>query len=62
MIWEAAPLAQSKEQLAELGVSSLVYDPAATRPESGDWLTVMRGNIENLRRAAPSPRSEGGDS
>ena len=49
MLWEATPLAETRELLAtEYGVGSLVFDPCGNRPESGDYISVMRANVEAL--------------
>ena len=44
------PLA-SVDKLKTLGVDSLVFDPCGNVPEQGDFLTVMRSNVDNLRKA-----------
>ncbi len=49
MIWEGKPLEKSVQRLKEMGLGSVVVDPCANRPESGDFLSVMKQNIENLR-------------
>lgn len=49
MIWEGEPAAESVARLEALGVKSAIFDPCGNRPESGDWLSVMKQNIENLR-------------
>lgn len=49
MIWEGTPAAESVSKLDALGVKSVVFDPCGNRPESGDWLSVMRQNVEGLR-------------
>ena len=48
MIWEGEPLAASVDKLAELGLSSRVFDPCGNEPGTGDFLSVMRQNINNL--------------
>jgi zinc transport system substrate-binding protein len=48
MLWEGEPLAETRVQLAGLGVKSVVFDPCGNRPDSGDFLTVMRENIKRL--------------
>ncbi len=55
MIWEGEPAAESVSLLGELGVRSVVVDPCGNRPEAGDWLSVMRGNVENLRGLIAKP-------
>ena len=49
MIWEDEPLPEVAERLSTMGVRSIVFNPCANRPEDGDFLEVMRGNVENLR-------------
>jgi zinc transport system substrate-binding protein len=48
MIWEAEPLPETRSRLAELGVNAVVVDPCANRPIDGDFLTCMRGNLDNM--------------
>lgn len=50
MIWEATPLPETRDRLESAGVRSAVFDPCATRPPSGDFLSIMKGNVETLRR------------
>lgn len=50
MIWEGEPTKNSVERLQELGINSLVFEPCGNRPDKGDFLTVMQGNIENMRK------------
>jgi zinc transport system substrate-binding protein len=49
MIWEGEPLAGISEQLKKVGVRSVVFNPCGNRPAEGDFMTVMKSNIENLR-------------
>ncbi|MGH6636381.1 MAG: metal ABC transporter substrate-binding protein [Gammaproteobacteria bacterium] len=51
LLWEKRPLAATVTQLKALGVSSLVFDPCANVPAPGDFLSLMRQNLENLKRA-----------
>lgn len=51
MLWEDAPLAETVQKLKQMGISSLVFAPCANVPESGDWLSVMQQNLQNLQRA-----------
>ena len=48
MIWEGEPQAATAERLADLGVQSVVYDPCANAPGTGDWLSIMRSNAAAL--------------
>ena len=49
MIWEETPLPQISERLESIGIRSVVFDPCATTPASGDFLSVMDENLEALR-------------
>ncbi len=50
MIWEGEPLQKSVAKLKEMGIESVVFDPCGNRPERGDFLSVMRQNVENLKK------------
>lgn len=51
MIWEGEPIPASRRKLLQMGIESVVFDPCANRPSEGDFLSVMRANLENLRAA-----------
>lgn len=51
MIWEGRPVQASVDGLKTRGVDSLVFDPCGTAPDQGDFMTVMKQNVENLRIA-----------
>ena len=51
MLWEGDPLQASVDKLQTLGVKSLVFDPCGNVPEQGDFLSVMKQNVENLQPA-----------
>ena len=51
MIWEGEPNPKSVARLKSMGVDSLVFNPTGNIPEKGDYLSVMRQNVENLRAA-----------
>ena len=40
---------RTKERLEAVGIHSVVFDPCANIPESGDYLSVMKKNLEALR-------------
>jgi zinc transport system substrate-binding protein len=48
MIWEGEAEGAAVAKLAERGLGSVVFDPCAARPEEGDFLDVMRANVEAL--------------
>ena len=51
MLWEGEPLAETAERLESLGVTAVVFDQCANVPTEGDYLTVMRRNVESLAAA-----------
>lgn len=61
MLWEKRPLPEIVQQLAKMGIGIAVFDPCASRPASGDFLSVMQENITSLGQAYTSqatPRSQ----
>ena len=48
MIWEGEPLVASMARLEEMSVGSVVFDPCGNVPDEGDYLTVMRRNVQAL--------------
>lgn len=48
MIWEDEPLPATASRLADAGIRSIVFHTAANRPEQGDYLMVMRANVDRL--------------
>ena len=59
MLWEAMPLPATIEGLSELRITSVVVSPCGNRPLSGDFMTVMRGNVDALRSLAAASRAVG---
>ena len=51
VIWESRPRPEMVEFLEARGIRSVVFDPCSSRPDKGDFLTVMQHNIGNLREA-----------
>lgn len=51
MIWEGKPVNASVEKLKSVGVNSLIFDPCGNIPDEGDFMSVMRENVANLRTA-----------
>ncbi len=51
MLWEARPIAETQTGLASMGIRSIVFEPCMNRPAEGDFLAVMKANIENLGSA-----------
>lgn len=48
MIWESDPLPETGQRLDAAGVTSIVFDPCANRPEQGDYLACMQRNLASL--------------
>ncbi len=51
MLWEGEPLTETSERLDSLGVTVVVFDPCPNVPAEGDFLSVMRRNVESLAAA-----------
>jgi zinc transport system substrate-binding protein len=51
MFWEGKPLQELVERLQAIGLDSLVFDPCGKTPDQGDFLSVMRQNVNNLKLA-----------
>ncbi|MCH7643614.1 MAG: zinc ABC transporter substrate-binding protein [Myxococcales bacterium] len=57
MLWEAEPLAETKERLLGLGVRSAVYAPLGDTPENSDFLSGMQENADRVEAIARSPEA-----
>lgn len=51
MIWEGEPAKEGIEKLETVGLKSVVFDPCGNVPDSGDFMTVMKANLEALEKA-----------
>ncbi len=51
MIWEGEPSKDNVEKLTALGLQSIVFDPCGNVPASGDFMTVMKANVEAMEKA-----------
>lgn len=51
MIWEGEPSKENVEKLGALGIQSVVFDPCGNVPASGDFMTVMKANVEAMENA-----------
>ncbi len=58
MIWEGEALPETKARLREMGLESAVFNPCGNRPDTGDFMSVMRQNIENLERVYTPPNGQ----
>ncbi len=54
MIWEGTPNPSTVDELKKIGLDSLTFEPCGNVPETGDYLSVMRDNILNLKKAFAS--------
>ena len=48
MLWEDNPHMETRKELQRLGVQTVLFRPAMNRPARGDFMTLMRANIEAL--------------
>lgn len=48
MIWENDPTPESVEKLKAMGVKITVFKPCANIPDSGDFMSVMKENLDNM--------------
>ncbi len=48
MFWEGEPMPETKLRLKDLGIESIVFATCSNRPDNGDFINVMRSNIESL--------------
>ncbi|MBK8037781.1 MAG: zinc ABC transporter substrate-binding protein [Verrucomicrobiaceae bacterium] len=53
MIWEGEPAKESVAKLDAIGVKSVVFDPCGNVPDAGDFLNVMKANVEAIEKAFP---------
>ena len=54
MIYENEPLPEIKTKLQEIGIRLVVFNPSGNRPETGNFVEVMKENLENLLSAKTS--------
>jgi zinc transport system substrate-binding protein len=48
MVWEGEPAMAAVEELDEMSIDSIVYNPCGNIPKDGDFLSVMQQNVSNL--------------
>lgn len=51
MLWEAAPLQSTAEELRKRGVAPVIFTPTSQPPSRGDFLTAMQENVARLECA-----------
>lgn len=54
-VWEGEPVEESVKKISELGLASVVFDPCANKPVSGNWLTVMSDNLRRFKEMTRTP-------
>ncbi|CDF79770.1 adhesion lipoprotein [Formosa agariphila KMM 3901] len=50
MIWEAAPLSETKSRLEAMGIESIVVNPIYTAPENSNYFKEMEANYNQLSK------------
>ncbi len=53
MIWEGQPKEVTQNKLRSMDIESIVFNPCANTCESGNFLSAMQRNIENLEKLYP---------
>jgi zinc transport system substrate-binding protein len=53
MIWEGEPEKEAVDRLQTVGMQSVVFDPCGNAPDQGDFMSVMRQNVQNLKEVFP---------
>lgn len=48
MLWEAEPLPRIRQELEKINLNLVVFDPCSNKPETGDFMSVMRDNVSRL--------------
>jgi len=51
MLWEDEPTPATRQRLEAMGLTIVVYRTCGSRPESGDFLSEMRANLDRLEAA-----------
>jgi zinc transport system substrate-binding protein len=51
MIWEDQPLEEVEKKLISKDIRVVVFNPCGNKPDTGDFISVMKSNIENLKAA-----------
>jgi len=51
MLWEGEPLEKTRRKLSEMDVSVVVFAPCMNVPAKGNFLSVMRQNVQSLRKS-----------
>ena len=52
MLWEGEPMPATAAKLRKLGVTPVVFETGARTPAEGDYLALMRHNVERLEQVS----------
>ena len=55
MLWEDTPMDETIQRLQQFGIRSVSFQVAAGQPATGDYFSVMNGNMERLNRITTEP-------
>lgn len=58
LLWETEPTATVATTLESIGFRNVLFSPCETRPDQGDYLTVMQGNLTRLEALVESEKTE----
>lgn len=50
MLWEGHPITKTENKLLELNIDILVFDPCGNMPAKGDFLSVMKDNMDRTSK------------
>jgi zinc transport system substrate-binding protein len=50
MLWEDTPLPELQNKLSDLNIEVIVFKPCGNKPAEGDFLSIMKNNINNLKK------------
>lgn len=50
MLWEGTPIEVTLQKLDKMGILISVFDPCANRPETADFMSVMRNKLHQLEQ------------
>jgi zinc transport system substrate-binding protein len=55
MLWEDTPMDETIQRLQQFEIRSVSYQTAAGQPATGDYFSVMNGNLKRLHRMTTEP-------
>ncbi len=56
MIWEGEPMDEIRTKLEKLNVLISVFHPCGNKPESGNFIDIMKANVERLAKTIDLPK------